>query len=90
MGLVASLDDTSNATAAAPSLEMSLTFDDLDDAELDTYIMSEHEFQCKKGLWHKRNADYLEAQKCKILKKLLFCKCIIFYYQFVRKYYFKN
>ncbi|CAH0550097.1 unnamed protein product [Brassicogethes aeneus] len=68
MGLANSLDDTTNAIQATPALEMNLTFDDVDDAELDTYIMSEHEFQCKKGLWHQRNADYLEAQKLKAEK----------------------
>lgn len=63
MGLANSLNDTSNAVQPVTALEVDLTFDDIDDAELDTYIMSEHEFECKKGLWHKRNAAYLEEQK---------------------------
>lgn len=65
MGLASSLDDTSNAAKSLLPVEVDLTFDDIDDEELDAYIMSEHEFECKKGLWLKRNAGYLEEQKSK-------------------------
>lgn len=64
MGLANSLDDTSNAvqnTSTADEFDLSL--EGIDDEELDAYIMSEHEFQCKSGLWHKFNAAYLEEQK---------------------------
>lgn len=66
MGLANSLSDTSNALQPAPSIEVDLTsFEELDDAELDSYIMSDHEAECKKVLWHERNAAYLEQQKSK-------------------------
>ncbi|XP_023311400.1 transcription factor IIIB 90 kDa subunit [Anoplophora glabripennis] len=68
MGLANSLEDTSNAFQASTAYEVNFTFDDIDDAELDTYIMTEHEFECKKGLWHQRNADYLEEQRAKAEK----------------------
>lgn len=63
MGLASSIDDISNSFQSNPPLEIELTFDDLDEAEIDTYIMSEDEFKCKKTLWYKINASYLEEQK---------------------------
>lgn len=63
MGLANSLDDTSNAVPGISTEEFDLSLDDIDDEELEAYIMSEHEFQCKSGLWHKCNAAYLEEQK---------------------------
>lgn len=69
MGLANSLSDTSNALQPAPSIEVDLTsFEELDDAELDSYIMSDHEAECKKVLWHERNAAYLEQQKSRAEK----------------------
>lgn len=67
MGLANSLEDTSNAVQPTPSLELDLTFDDIDDEELDTYIMSEHESKNKNDIWLKRNAKFLEDQKGKSL-----------------------
>lgn len=66
MGLANSLDDTSNAFQPSTAYEVDFTFEDIDDAELDTYIMTEHEFECKNVLWHQRNAEYLEEQKGEI------------------------
>lgn len=62
MGLVSSLEEvvTDNVN---PDDEINLTFDDIDDAELDSYIMNEDEFENKNGLWHQLNKDYLEEQK---------------------------
>lgn len=62
MGLVNSLDEVVPETPT-PNDEINLTFDDLDDAELDSYIMNEDEFENKNGLWHQLNKDYLEEQK---------------------------
>ncbi|KZC05338.1 PREDICTED: transcription factor IIIB 90 kDa subunit [Dufourea novaeangliae] len=42
---------------------------DLDDEELDTYIMSEKEAQFKHNLWNKVNAEYLNLQKEKEEKR---------------------
>jgi transcription factor IIIB subunit 2 len=65
MGLASSLDDTSNAVQPPLPLEVDLTFDDIDDEELESYIMSEHESQNKNAIWLKRNAAFLEEQKSK-------------------------
>lgn len=65
MGLANSIDDTSNAFQSNPPLEMELTFEDLDEAELDTYILTNDEFNCKKDLWYEKNSTYLEEQKGK-------------------------
>ncbi|CAH1970760.1 unnamed protein product [Acanthoscelides obtectus] len=65
MGLATSLDDTANVQNSGV-VEMTLTnFDDIDDDEIDSYILSEKEFQCKNGLWYERNSEYLEQQKAK-------------------------
>ncbi|XP_045460497.1 transcription factor IIIB 90 kDa subunit [Harmonia axyridis] len=71
MGLAKSLDDTSNApqAEAVESLEIDLNFDDIDDDEIDSYIMSENEYLRKNGLWNMRNAKYLEEQKEKEERK---------------------
>ena len=42
---------------------------DLDDEELDSYIMSEKEAQFKHNLWNKVNAEYLNQQKEKEEKR---------------------
>ncbi|XP_044760962.1 uncharacterized protein LOC123318415 [Coccinella septempunctata] len=66
MGLAKSLDDTSNAPSQIPSsdsLDVDLNFDDIDDDEIDTYILSENEYVHKNTLWHTRNAQFLEEQK---------------------------
>ncbi|KAJ8924186.1 hypothetical protein NQ315_006977, partial [Exocentrus adspersus] len=68
MGLANSLDDTSNACQPSTAFEVDFTFDDIDDSELDTYIMTDTEFECKSGLWHQKNADYLEEQRVKAEK----------------------
>lgn len=74
MGLVKSLEDTSNAVQNPPmGLSVDMSLDDIDDEEIDTYIMSENEYQKKDGLWHEMNAPYLEEQKSKSLF------CVIFY-----------
>ncbi|XP_060518423.1 transcription factor IIIB 90 kDa subunit [Cylas formicarius] len=64
MGLANSLEDTSNAPQPE-KVVFNLDFEDLDDEELDSYIMSEQEYRSKNGLWTKLNADYLEKQKAK-------------------------
>ncbi|KYM83702.1 Transcription factor IIIB 90 kDa subunit [Atta colombica] len=43
---------------------------DIDDEELDSYILSEKESQSKSALWNKVNADYLVQQKEKEEKRL--------------------
>ncbi|XP_063985755.1 transcription factor IIIB 90 kDa subunit [Diachasmimorpha longicaudata] len=43
---------------------------DVDDEELDSYIMTEKEASMKSSLWHKVNATYLEQQKEKEEKRL--------------------
>ncbi|XP_011301532.1 transcription factor IIIB 90 kDa subunit [Fopius arisanus] len=43
---------------------------DLDDDELDSYIMSEKEASMKSNLWHQVNAAYLEQQKEREEKRL--------------------
>ncbi|XP_015121966.1 transcription factor IIIB 90 kDa subunit [Diachasma alloeum] len=43
---------------------------DVDDEELDSYIMTEKEASMKSNLWHKVNATYLEQQKEKEEKRL--------------------
>lgn len=65
MKLANSIDDTTNAMQPDVPLDVDLTFDDLDDDELDSYIMSESESQSKSAIWFDRNAAYLEAQKRK-------------------------
>lgn len=64
MGLVNSLEDVVNTANALPE-EVDLSFDDIDDAELDSYIMNEDEIKYKDGLWHKVNAAYLAEMKSK-------------------------
>lgn len=51
-----------------PSKEIYLS--DIDDEELDSYILSEKESQSKSALWNKVNADYLVQQKEKEEKRL--------------------
>lgn len=68
LGLPNSLDDTSNAYIPPPEIDLDMNFDDIDDEEIDTYIMSENECENKKILWHRRNASYLEEQKLKAEK----------------------
>lgn len=63
IGLPSSLDDTSNAVTNNESEEFDLSLDDVDDEELDAYIMNESEVKRKSCLWLKHNAAYLEQQK---------------------------
>lgn len=61
--LPSTMDDTSNALQPQESqLNTSFNLDDIDDEELDSYIMSDKECQVKKDLWHVQNADYLRKQ----------------------------
>lgn len=53
--------DNPNANFETNSGEIDVA--DLDDDELDSYIMSEREAQFKHTLWNKINADYLVQQK---------------------------
>lgn len=73
MGLI-SANDRENETNG----QMNATFEnnsgeidiaDLDDEELDSYIMSEKEAQFKHNLWNKVNAEYLTQQKEKEEKR---------------------
>lgn len=63
MGLASSLDDVVTAPSTTPTLEVTLNFDDIDDKELDAYIMNENEIKHKSGLWLEANAEYLKQQK---------------------------
>lgn len=63
MGLANSLDDVADTTSSNTAVEFDMSLDDIDDAELDSYIMNEDEFQYKNGLWHKLNAEYLDQLK---------------------------
>lgn len=61
--LPSTMEDTSNALQPQESqLNTSFNLDDIDDEELDSYIMSEKECEVKKDLWHVQNADYLKKQ----------------------------
>lgn len=65
MGLPKSLDDTSNAPQAVSSitLDVDLDLNDIDDDEIDSYMVSEKEYLHKQHLWQTRNAKFLEEQK---------------------------
>ncbi|XP_014477028.1 PREDICTED: transcription factor IIIB 90 kDa subunit [Dinoponera quadriceps] len=47
-----------------------ICIDDIDDEELDSYILSEKESKYKSALWNKVNADYLVKEKEKEEKRL--------------------
>lgn len=66
------MHDTSNSVLPDSSVtsDKEIPLDDLDDEELDTYILTEHESNTKSGLWHKQNATYLEELKSKSLLNL--------------------
>ncbi|XP_066262675.1 transcription factor IIIB 90 kDa subunit [Euwallacea similis] len=62
--LPSSMDDTINALQPQQTQSnVSMSLDDIDDEEIDSYIMTNKEFEVKKDLWHKVNADYLRKQK---------------------------
>ncbi|XP_076663548.1 brf RNA polymerase III subunit [Andrena cerasifolii] len=67
MGIIATTDretepkEQTNTTFENNSGEIDVA--DLDDDELDSYIMSEKESQFKHNLWNKVNAEYLTQQK---------------------------
>ncbi|CAG9765683.1 unnamed protein product [Ceutorhynchus assimilis] len=65
IGLPASLDDTTNAIQPQKPAEddMEVNLEDLDDDEIDSYIMSEKEFSEKNKVWLQMNEDYLKVQK---------------------------
>lgn len=79
MGLANSLDDVGNPTLNTSFTEVNLTIDDIDDEELDAYIMSEEEFLRKDGLWHKINATYLEEQRSKFGLLILCPRFLLFF-----------
>lgn len=62
LGLVNTLDDVVS-DANVISEEISLNLDDIDDEEIDYYIMNDDEIATKDGLWHQNNAAYLEELK---------------------------
>ena len=45
-------------------------FDDLDDAEMSSYLLSEKESNFKKKIWIKLNADWVEEQEEKLKKEV--------------------
>ena len=44
---------------------------DIDDAEINTYLLSEEEAQYKRNLWTKMNESYITAQKSKLFSSVL-------------------
>ncbi|XP_033363701.1 transcription factor IIIB 90 kDa subunit isoform X1 [Bombus vosnesenskii] len=67
MGLI-SINDRENETKESVNTNFEndtgeIDVADLDDEELDSYIMSEKEAQFKHNLWNKVNAEYLNQQK---------------------------
>lgn len=75
MGLGLSMGESQMCTDKHTGTNYETTTDeidvtDLDDEELDSYIMSEKEADMKSSLWHKVNATYLEQQKEKEEKRL--------------------
>lgn len=63
LGLVNTLDDIVSENNVN-SEEINLTLDDIDDEEIDYYIMNDEEIARKHGLWHQNNAAYLNDLKC--------------------------
>ncbi|XP_011644014.1 transcription factor IIIB 90 kDa subunit-like [Pogonomyrmex barbatus] len=67
-----STNDHSSETKEKDNFENSseeIYTNDIDDEELDSYILSEKESQSKSALWNKVNADYLVQQKEKEEKR---------------------
>ena len=58
--------ETSAATAEAPRSNEELT--DLDEAELDSFILTDEEVKIKERVWMEFNKDYLEAALARQLK----------------------
>lgn len=66
MGLANSMDDCSSIQPQSESVEDGngeIDLSDIDDDEIDSYIMSEREAQYKDSLWMKINATFLKEQK---------------------------
>lgn len=66
MGLANSLDDCSSIQPRSEFVEDGngeIDLADIDDEEIDSYIMSEREAQYKDSLWMKINATFLQEQK---------------------------
>lgn len=63
MCLANSLEEVVVTEPKVAPVEFDLTLEDIDDEELDSYIMSEDEIMRKNGLWHKHNATYLADLK---------------------------
>ncbi|XP_043249900.1 transcription factor IIIB 90 kDa subunit isoform X2 [Colletes gigas] len=74
MGLISTNDRESEAkeqeTTTFETNSGDIDVTDLDDDELDSYIMSEKEAQFKHNLWNKVNAEYLTQQKEKEERRL--------------------
>lgn len=72
MGLANSLDDCSSIQPQSESIEDGngeIDLTDIDDDEIDSYIMSEREAQYKDSLWMKINATFLKEQKGILLSR---------------------
>lgn len=66
MGLANSMDDCPDVRSQSKPLEDGngeIDLADIDDDEIESYIMSEREAQYKDSLWMKINATYLKEQK---------------------------
>ena len=75
MGLANSLDDCSSIQPQSESIEDGngeIDLSDIDDDEIDSYIMSEQEAQYKDSLWMKINATFLKEQK-----GILLCRTVM-------------
>ncbi|KAJ8673119.1 hypothetical protein QAD02_004381 [Eretmocerus hayati] len=76
MGLTSSFQNKENKTKEPSTLSFEnltgeIDITDLDDEELDSYIMSEKEAQFKSTLWNKVNEKYLQDQKGEAIEKML-------------------
>ncbi|EEB17083.1 transcription factor IIIB 70 kDa subunit, putative [Pediculus humanus corporis] len=71
LGLSSNISTTTTTTTTTPTQEQTslnvpdgeLVADDLDDDELNQYIMTDREAKFKDSLWMKVNEDYLQRQK---------------------------
>ncbi|XP_066997224.2 transcription factor IIIB 90 kDa subunit [Anabrus simplex] len=65
LGLLPSEDSGERTESASrePELNPDITLDDLDEDEIDSYIMTDSEVKCKDKIWMEINANYLQEQK---------------------------
>ncbi|XP_032664996.1 transcription factor IIIB 90 kDa subunit [Odontomachus brunneus] len=73
MGLLSTNDSTNETKEKLNNNEDNceeISIDDIDDEELDSYILSEKEANYKSALWNKVNAEYLVKEKEKEEKRL--------------------